>query len=193
MKFSAHKKNWPALVIPTVFICFFVSSSSLFALQTDQSPDKHAPLLLAHSHIEHDQPLPEMPLNRPEKDKIQLQVTEARLLCSDNHCSHHADCALKIQYHLSSRLRSDLDVGAQIMCRARLDYTTSHGYELQSERCSKSETHYLNNNDRIDSSIVVDFQFSPYEEVVEARVGAIQCNIEQADILHSGLNIIAED
>lgn len=193
MKMSTRKINWTGLAIPTVLICFFLSSTSLFALQADQSPDKYASLLLAHSHIEPGQSLPEVPLNRPEKDKIQLQVTEARLLCSDNDCSHHADCALEIHYHLSSRLRSDLDVGAQIMCRARLDYTTSHGYELQSERCSKSETHHLNNNDRIDSSIVVDFNFSPYEEVVEARVGAIQCNIEHTDILHSGLNIIAED
>ena len=193
MRKSTHKKKLVGLALFTIMTCFFLSSSPLFALPADQSFYKRAPSLLAHSHIAPDPSLPEPPLNRPEKDKVQLRVTEARLICSDNDCSHHQDCALEIQYRLSSALHSDYDVGAQIRCQARLDYTTSHGYELQSERCSTSEMHQLNNNDRIDSSIVVDFQFSPYEEVIEATVGSIQCTIEQADILHSGLSIISEE
>lgn len=192
MRMPTHKKKMTWLAFPTVLISFFLYSSSLLALQADDSPYRPDSLLLAHSHIKQDLPLPEISLNRPGKDTIQLQVTEARLLCSDNDCSHHENCALEIQYLLTSVLQSARDVGAQIMCRARLDYTTSHGYELQSERCSKSETHHLMNNDHIDSSIIVDFQFSPYEEVIEARVGSIQCNIEKAGV-QAEVSILSAD
>ncbi|MCG6931336.1 MAG: hypothetical protein LJE64_12355 [Desulfofustis sp.] len=71
------------------------------------------------------------------------------------------------------------------MCRVRLDYTTSHGYEPHSERCSQSEPHRLYHSDRVESSMTVDYRFSSYEQVVDVRVGSIQCSIEQAHVLES--------
>ena len=120
-----------------------------------------------------------------QKDSIRLDVTGAWLSCSEDDCSHHHHgCNLEIGYRLSSAVHSKLDLGAHVVCRARLDYMTSHGYHLQSERCSSPADHTLHHRDQVDSTIVVEFQFSPYEQVIDAQVGAIQCSIEDVDILH---------
>lgn len=193
MRRSNYSKKYMPLIFFLLLAGTFLCSSTISALEVNVSAQSQSPLLLAHSHFDNEPTLPDLRRIKPEQDKIELEVTEARLLCSDNDCSHHEDCSLEIQYRLSSVLRSNHDVGAQIMCRARLDYTTGHGYELQSERCSTSKTHRLHNSDRIDASIIVDFQFSSYEQVVEARVGSIQCNIEQAGIIDSQVSAFSAD
>lgn len=183
MQRSTDKKKSVRLAVTTIFISLFLCSSPALALQTDQFPDALPSLQLAHSQFEPLLPRPHQPSDETGQNRVDLQVTEAWLHCEDNGCSHHEDCALEVYYRLSSALRSAQGIGARISCRVRLDYTTSHGYELQSERCSKSETHRLYHSDRVESSIIVDFRFSSYEQVVDVRVGSIQCSIEQAHIL----------
>ena len=129
------------------------------------------------------------PLPKPtEKQTIRLKVTGAELHCSEDDCSHHHhDCKLEIMYSLSSENHAHHDIGASVVCNARLNYITSHGYRLQSERCSNPMCHTLHQHARIDSRIILGFQFSPYEQVVDAQVDSIQCHIEDAEILNSSL------
>lgn len=133
----------------------------------------------------HQQPLLQPP-DKPSavtQESVRLDVTGAMLACSEDDCSHHRGCNLKIAYRLSSRLGRDFNVAAQVICQARLGYTTSHGYHLKSERCSSPVTHVLQRHDRVNSTLEVEFQFSPYEQVIDAQVGSIRCHIEQAEIL----------
>ena len=128
---------------------------------------------------------PLCPLSKPAgKETLRLKVTGAELHCSEDDCSHHHHgCKLEIMYSLSSGNHTHNDIGASVVCNARLNYITSHGYRLQSERCSNPMCHTLQQHARIDSKIILGFQFSPYEQVVDARVDSIQCHIENAEIL----------
>lgn len=184
---SGGKKKSSRLLYLLVLIGVFWFSQNLFAIpsltsNTDQLPTE----LYAHSH-QRQQILPmDEPAEVEQKDSIRLDVTGAWLSCSEDDCSHHHQgCDLKIGYRLSSAVQSKLGIGAQVVCRARLDYLTGHGYRLQSERCSSPAGHTLHHQDQVESTIVVQFQFSPYEQVVDAQVGSIQCSIEDVDILHS--------
>lgn len=167
-------------------ISVFWFSPNLSALSSlTSSADQFSSELYAHSHMK-PQTLPKpQPAEAEQKESIRLDVTGAWLSCSEDDCSHHhRGCNLEIGYRLSSAVHSKLDLGAHVVCRARLDYMTSHGYHLQSERCSSPADHTLHHRDQVDSTIVVEFQFSPYEQVIDAQVGAIQCSIEDVDILH---------
>lgn len=167
-------------------ISVFWFSPNLSALSSlTSSADQFSSELYAHSHMK-PQTLPKpQPAEAEQKESIRLDVTGAWLSCSEDDCSHHHHgCNLEIGYRLSSAVHSKLDLGAHVVCRARLDYMTSHGYHLQSERCSSPADHTLHHRDQVDSTIVVEFQFSPYEQVIDAQVGAIQCSIEDVDILH---------
>jgi hypothetical protein len=162
----------------------FWFTPSLFALPSPTADvDRNPGDLYAHFHQE---PSPE-PLHKPlevkEKESLRLDVTGASLSCTEDDCSHHRGCNLEIAYRLSSRVQQELDVGTQVVCQARLDYTTSHGYHLKSERCSSPTPHILHRQDQIDSTLVVEFQFSPYEQVVDAQVGAIQCHLKKTEII----------
>lgn len=185
---EATGKNFLSrLSFPLIVICIIFASSQLHALQQDsESAYRNSTSLFAHSHYPQQRQPSIRPADSQMPDTILLQVTGARLHCSENECSHHhQDCALEIEYQLSSVFYSDLHIGAQVICHARLDYTTSHGYQLQSERCSPPVEHTLKKNDHIAAKITVDFLFSPYEEVVDANVGALQCSIEQTNMLTS--------
>lgn len=173
-----------------MLLILFCFSGNLAALPFITSNTDH----LAHeryAHFHQQPPLP--PLIDADKveqqESVRLRVTGARLACSEDDCSHHHHgCDLEIAYRLSADMQQDLDVGAQVVCQARLDYTTSHGYHLKSERCSSPASHTLHQRTHIDSTMVVEFQFSPYEQVIDAQVDSIHCHIEQAGrILGSSL------
>ncbi len=174
----------PFFLIP---ICIMFGSSQLYALQHGSDSEyRSSTSLYAHAH----QPQQQQPAVRQtdssQPETIHLQVTGARLHCSENECSHHhQNCALEIQYQLSSGFTSDLNIGAQVVCHVRLDYLTSHGYQLWSERCSCPVEHTLQKNAHIAAKVTVNFLFSPYEQVVDANVGAIRCSIERTNVLTS--------
>lgn len=185
-----RKKNSRLLIFLVLFnlFCFSANLSALpfLAPDTDRWPHE----FYAHFHQK-----PQLrPLIKPDKvgqqEALRLHVTGARLACSADDCSHHhRDCNLEIAYRLSAEVQPEIDVGAQVVCQARLDYTTSHGYHLKTERCSSPANHILHHQDHIDSTIVVKFQFSPYEQVVDAEVDSINCHLEQAElILQSSLH-----
>lgn len=176
----------PRLLYFLALISVFLFSPNLSALSSlTSSTDQFSGKLYAHSHINRQTLSKPQPAEAEQKDSIRLDVTGAWLSCSEDDCSHHHHgCNLEIGYRLSSAVHSKLDVGAHVVCRARLDYMTSHGYHLQSERCSSPADHTLHHRDQVDSTIVVEFQFSPYEQVIDAQVGSIQCSIEDVDLLH---------
>ena len=181
---AAREKKSSYLIYFLLPVLLFWFAPSLFALTSPYSNvlSKHNEL---HTHF-HQEQTPE-PLNKPveveEKESLRLDVTGANLSCTEDDCSHHRGCNLEIAYRLSAKIQQDLDVGTQVVCEAVLDYTTSHGYHLKSERCSSPAAHILHHNDRIDSSIVVEFQFSPYEQVIDAEVGVIQCHLKRTEII----------
>ena len=184
-----RKKNSRRLIflVLVIVFCFSPNLSAVPFLSPESGPPYHD--LYSHSHHK-----PQLPMVEPgavkKPDSLRLDVTGARLACSEDDCSrHHSGCNLEITYRLSTGVQPDLDVGATVVCRACLDYTTSHGYHLKSERCSLPAGHTLNHRDQIDSTIVVQFHFSPYEQVIDAQVGSIHCHIEQAELLlESSLN-----
>ena len=185
MTTPARRKKITQLLIFLVLFLLFCFSANLSALpfitpDTDRLPREF------YSHY-HQKPQ-RLPMITPEKveqkESLRLHVTGARLACSEDDCSHHhRGCDLEIAYRLSATVQPELVVGAQVICQARLDYTTSHGYHLKSERCSSPIDHTLHHRDHLDSTIVVEFQFSPYEQVIDAQVDSIQCHIEQAELI----------
>ena len=181
---ARRKKNSQSLIflVPFILFCFSVNLSAMTSItpNTDHLPYE----LYAHFHQK-----PQLqPMITPEKVKqpesLRLAVTGARLACSEDDCSHHhRGCDLLIAYRLSAKVQPKLIVGAQVVCQARLDYTTSHGYHLKSDRCSSPVDHTLHHQDHLDSTMVVEFQFSPYEQVIDAQVDSINCRIEQTDLI----------
>lgn len=170
------------LLLPLLLVLYF--SPSLFALPSS-SPDADLFSKDLYSHFHQKPSLPKLtePAEVKQKESLRLDVTGASLSCTEDECSHHRGCNLEIAYRLSTRILHDLDVGTQVVCQARLDYTTSHGYHLKSERCSTPSTHILNHQDHVDSTLVLEFQFSPYEQVIDAQVGAIQCRLKKTEII----------
>lgn len=186
---AVPEKKSSYLICFLLLVLLFWFTPSLFALPSptkDVLSNHHD--LYAHFHQE---PSPE-PLRKPvevkEKETLRLDVTGASLSCTEDDCSHHRGCNLEIAYRLSAKMQQDLDVGTQVVCEAVLDYTTSHGYRLKSERCSSPAAHILHYNDRVDSTLVVEFQFSPYEQVIDAEVGAIQCHLKKTEIIFGSAN-----
>jgi len=172
-------------ILALVSIFWFSPDLSAVSALTS-SDEQFSARLYAHSHQKQQIQPPPLPAEVEQKESIRLDVTGAWLSCSEDDCSHHHHgCDLEIAYRLSSEVQSKLDIGAHVVCRARIDYMTSHGYRLQSERCSSPADHTLHHQDHVDSTIVVEFQFSPYEQVVDAQVGSIQCSIEDVDIVRS--------
>ena len=166
--------------------CILLLQSPVFAVQQN-TPVIHSfhSELLAHFHKESEQQHQAPSQQSVQKETIRLNVTRANFSCSEDECSHyHTGCALEIHYSVTSVNHTGLDVGASIVCSARVNYVTDHGYKLRSERCSPPVDYTLKRDSRIDSKVVLDFQFSPYEEVIEAHVGAIQCHIEDAEVMH---------
>ena len=180
-----RKKSLRLLFFLVLFIllCCSANLSALPFLAPDA--DRLPPELYAHFH---QQPALQ-PLVKPEqveqKESLRLDVTGAWLSCAEDDCSHHhRGCDLEISYRLSAAVQSELEVGAQVVCQARLDYTTSHGHHLKSERCSSPADHTIHHPHHIDSTMVVEFQFSPYEQVIDAQVDSIHCHIAQAQLMH---------
>lgn len=184
MQQPGGKKFCVLLLTFLISIFFFWGTPGLSALHHFSTSLDNPTGLYAHSHNKPPFQPSVRTIDSHSKEAIRLAITSARLLCSEDECSHHhQDCDLEIAYRLSADIHSRLDVGARVVCQARLDYTTSHGYHLQSRRCSPPEAHTLRKSDYIDSIVTMTFQFSPYEQVVEAQVGAITCSIENVDIL----------
>jgi len=125
-------------------------------------------------------PLP----NKLRKQAVRLEVTGAELVCSGSECSHYRQgCRLEIKYRLSSDYRAESDIDTWVTCRAKLSYQISHGYHLISERYSNPICHTLHKMSAVNSKVVLGFQFSPYEEVVDAQVDSIQCHLENSRVL----------
>lgn len=187
MERPAAEKKILRLVIFVLLVYLFSTSTLWSALHP--WPDKegvHHMHLYSHSHHSPDAQPPDNALDLGPKESLRLKVTGARLECTEDECTHHQDhCALEIHYHLSAEFRSNLDVDAQVVCHACLDYTTGLGYHLKSDNCSSPSHHHLTRSSQLDGKIVVDFQFSPYEQVVDAEVKSIRCRIEQVDTHHS--------
>ncbi|MBT8328919.1 MAG: hypothetical protein KJN87_04375 [Desulfofustis sp.] len=186
---AAREKKSSYLLYFLVLVLLLWFTPSLFAL-----PSPTRDVLLHNSELHthfHQETTPE-PLHKPvevkQKESLRLDVTGASLSCTEDDCSHHRGCNLEIAYRLSAKIQQDLDVGTQVVCEAVLDYTTSHGYHLKSERCSSPATHILHHQDRIDSTLVVEFQFSPYEQVIDAEVGAIRCHLNKTEIILGSAN-----
>ena len=186
---SGPEKKFPYLLCFVLLIPLLGFTPSLFALP---SPTKDMLLDLGERYAHFHQEPPPEPLRKPveveQTESLRLDVTGANLSCTENDCSHHRSCNLEIAYRLSLKIQHDLDVGTEVVCEARLDYTTSHGYHLISERCSSPAAHILHRQDRIDSTVVLEFQFSPYEQVIDAEVGAIQCHLKKTEIILSSAN-----
>lgn len=186
MKRAAGEKNLSRLVIFVVLVYLF-STSTLWSARypLPASEDERHSDLYSRSHPSPvTKPLEEQFDVKP-KESLRLNVTGARLECSKDECTHHhRGCTLEIGYHLSSEFRSKLDVDARVVCHACLNYTTSHGYRLKSNSCSSPSHHHLTRARHLDSKIVVNFQFSPYEEVVDAEVKSIRCRIEHVNTHH---------
>ena len=178
------QNNSDHLFFIVLLLTIFWSAPQLFALPSPGF-EKNRPTNYEYAHSHRNaSPQPTVkPAKITRSESVQLDVTGARFSCSDDDCSHHRDCDLEIDYHLSSTVNKNFDIATEVVCRARLDYTTSHGYHLQSERCSSSAAHTLHHHDDIHSTVVVTFLFSPYEEVVDAQVGAIHCHIEGAELV----------
>ena len=166
--------------------CVLFLQSPVFAVQQNAPViDPFDSDLLAHFHKESEQQQQAPSTQSVHKETIRLKVTGANFSCSEDECSHyHNGCALEIHYSVTSGNHTGLDIGASIVCSARVNYVTDHGYKLRSERCSPPVDYTLKRDSHIDSNVVLDFQFSPYEEVIEAHVGAIQCHIEDAELIH---------
>ena len=177
-------KKFSGLFIIFLFLLIFWFAPNLFALSSVFSglPGSAGPRYAHFHQHQHLQP-PEKPAEASHRESVRLDVTGAMLACDEDDCSHHRGCNLEIAYRLSSQMRQDLEVAAQVICQARLGYTTSHGYQLRSERCSAPADHVLHHHDQVESTLLVKFQFSPYEQVIDAQVGSIQCRIERAEIL----------
>lgn len=177
-------KNFPGLFIIFLFLLIFWFAPNLLALSSVSS-DLHGSggPLYVHFHQRHHLQPPDKPVEVSRTETVRLDVTGAMLACDEDDCSHHRGCSLEIAYRLSSEVRQDFNLAAQVICQARLGYTTSHGYQLRSERCSAPADHVLQHHDQVESTLMVKFQFSPYEQVVDAQVGSIQCRIERAEIL----------
>ena len=186
---AAREKKSSYLVYFLLLAILFWFTPSLFALPyptkniDSVNRDKYS-----HFHQNHPSEPVKKPVEVKEKESLRLDVTGASLSCTEDDCSHHRGCNLEIAYRLSTKIQKDIDVGTQVVCEAVLDYTTSHGYHLKSERCSSPAAHILHHKDRIDSTLVVKFQFSPYEQVIEAEVGAIQCHLKKTEIILGSAN-----
>lgn len=169
-------------LVLTTLICSSPNSSAIAIITAESSLPSHE--LYSHYHQnEQLQPIPRQDTVE-QHESLRLDVTGARLACSEDDCSHHHHgCDLEITYRLSAQMQTELSLGAQVVCQARIDYLTSHGYHLRSERCSSPAEHIFHQRNHIDSTIVVKFQFSPYEQVIDAQVGSIQCRIEQAELI----------
>ena len=178
------EKKFSGLVIIVLFLQIFWFAPSLFALSLVSSvPHGSAVPLYAHFHQDQRLQPPDKPAEVSRLETVRLDVTGAMLARDADDCSHHRGCTLEIGYRLSSKMRHDVDVAAQVICQARLGYTTSHGYQLRSERCSAPADHVLHRRDQVESTLMVKFHFSPYEQVIDAQLGSIQCRIERAEIL----------
>lgn len=180
---AGEKKTlyFPYFLALTTLFCF---TPNLFALPFLPADEKHDPGE-RYAYFHHEpalQPLSE-PVESKQQQSLRLDVTGATLSCKEDDCNHHRGCSLEIAYRLSSKVKQEIDVGTQVICQAQIDYTTSHGYHLKSERCSSPAPHILQHNDRVDSTLVLEFQFSPYEQVVDTEVGAIQCRLEKTKII----------
>lgn len=170
----------PVLLLITIFWC----APRLFALPSPSPEVNRSPgTRYAHYHRESSPQKLREPAEAIQRGSLQLEVTGARFSCSEDDCSHHRRCDLEIHYHLSSTVRQNLDIATEVICSARLDYTTSHGYHLKSEQCSSPAAHILHRHDQINSTMLVEFRFSPYEQVVDAQVDAIHCHIEGAEFV----------
>ena len=181
---AARKKKSSYLHYFFLLILLLLFTPNIFALPSPTEEilfDQNG--LNAHFHQKHPSELLKEPVEVEQQESIRLDVTGASLSCTEDDCSHHRGCSLEIAYRLSAKIQQDFDVGTQVVCEAVLEYTTSHGYHLKSERCSTPTAHILHHNDRIDSSLVVEFQFSPYEQVIDAEVGSMQCHLKRTEII----------
>lgn len=189
MEESAREKKSSSLLSFLVLTTLFWFTPSLFALPSIPT-DENRNLGDRYTYFHQKPDLQQLtePAESKQQQSLRLDVTGASLSCKEDDCSFHRGCNLEIDYRLSSKVQQKIDVGTQVICQAQIDYTTSHGYHLKSERCSSPATHILHNNDRIDSTLMVEFQFSPYEQVVGTEVGAIQCHLEKTRIILGSAN-----
>ena len=184
MKWSGGAKKILRLGV-FVLLAWISSISTIWSALQSQAVTEQVHPQERYSH--HSQPAPDIwpgdkTFRIEPQESLRLQVTGARLECAEDDCTQHQrHCALEIDYRLSSEFGSNLDVDARVSCDACLDYTTWHGYRLKSNRCSTPSRHRLTRSSRIDGMIVVNFRFSPYEQVVDAEVRSIRCRIEEVD------------
>jgi len=119
--------------------------------------------------------------HRPEDtlgDTICLEVTHTDLDCSENGCNHQYDnCALEIDYTLTSDKKDDGSIEASVTCNAEIVYLTKHGHILHSGSHSETEHHSFKAQSVDSFSIRLDFPFSLYEGVVRAQLNSLECHL----------------
>ncbi|MBT8360307.1 MAG: hypothetical protein KJO32_05085 [Deltaproteobacteria bacterium] len=109
---------------------------------------------------------------------ICLEVIHTDLDCIENGCNHEYDnCALEIDYTLTSDQQDDVSVDASVTCKAEIVYLTKHGYILRSGAHSVTEHHRFKAQTGDSFSISLAFPFSLYEGVVRAQLNSLECHL----------------
>lgn len=109
---------------------------------------------------------------------ICLEVIHTDLDCIANGCDHEYDnCALEIDYTLTSDKQTDASVDASVTCYAEIVYLTKHGYILHSGSHSVTEHHSFKAQTGDSFSISLAFPFSLYEGVVRAQLNSLECHL----------------
>lgn len=113
---------------------------------------------------------------------ICLEVIHTDLDCIENGCNHEYDnCALEIDYTLTSDKQDDVSVDASVTCNAEIIYLTKHGYILRSGYHSVTEHHSFKAQTGDSFSMSLAFPFSFYEGVVRAQLNSLECHLNGKD------------
>lgn len=113
------------------------------------------------------------------EDNVILKVIETRFFCSESDCDHHyRGCKIEITYGLLAENVSGIPIGTSVYCKARIVYKTEHGYQINSESYSENSHHDIDARTRGRSTVNLDFTFSSYEQVIEARLRSVECRIQ---------------
>lgn len=117
---------------------------------------------------------------RPTAPK--MAVDEITFTCREGNCSHYYDrCDLHIHYHAELHEEAPLPASTVTTCHASIEYRTAGGDVLlgEGERVSRQRT--LVSSPVDDGLLSLDFRFSYYESVVEAKLTAVRCRTDRVD------------
>ena len=115
--------------------------------------------------------------------KVCIAISGGDFDCQKDYSGDHfKGCEAEISYDLNTDYGGGAYLDVDVSCEVEIEYKGRNAYVSKTDSDNYSDSHSLYAHDSEASSLTFDFPFSTFDEVVQAKVADVRCEIESVNL-----------